>query len=74
MSSRKWPRNISDVDTRHEIVDAGAMNLIQRPAEYDVIIMPNMFGDILGDEAAVLAGSIGMVHIRGDLTGRHLAV
>ena len=41
--------------------EAGAMNLILRPSEYDVIIMPNMFGDILGDEAAVLAGSIGMV-------------
>ena len=51
----------TDVDTRHEIIDAGAMNLILRPSEYDVIIMPNMFGDILGDEAAVLAGSIGMV-------------
>ena len=67
-SSRLWRDVVeevapeySDVDTRHEIVDAGAMNLIQRPAEYDVIIMPNMFGDILGDEAAVLAGSIGMV-------------
>ena len=67
-SSRLWRDVVEemapeypDVDTRHEIVDAGAMNLIQRPAEYDVIIMPNMFGDILGDEAAVLAGSIGMV-------------
>lgn len=56
-ASQEYP----DVDTRHEIVDAGAMNLIRKPAEYDVIIMPNMFGDILGDEAAVLAGSIGMV-------------
>lgn len=67
-SSRLWrdvvvevAREYPDVETRHEIVDAGAMNLIQRPAEYDVIIMANMFGDILGDEAAVLAGSIGMV-------------
>lgn len=67
-SSRLWrdvveevAREYPDVDTRHEIVDAGAMNLILRPSEYDVIVMPNMFGDILGDEAAVLAGSIGMV-------------
>lgn len=67
-SSRLWrdvveevAQEYPDVDTRHEIVDAGAMNLIQRPSEYDVIIMPNMFGDILGDEAAVLTGSIGMV-------------
>ena len=37
------------------------MNLILRPCDYDVIVMPNLFGDILGDEAAVLAGSIGMV-------------
>ena len=67
-SSRLWrdvveevAQEYTDVDTRHEIVDAGAMNLIRRPSEYDVVIMPNMFGDILGDEAAVLAGSIGMV-------------
>ena len=67
-SSRLWRDVVEevapaypDVDTRHEIVDAGAMNLILRPAEYDVIVMPNMFGDILGDEAAVLAGSIGMI-------------
>lgn len=67
-SSRLWrdvvgevSQEYPDVDTRYEIVDAGAMNLIRKPAEYDVIIMPNMFGDILGDEAAVLAGSIGMV-------------
>lgn len=67
-TSRLWrdvveevARDYPDVDTRHEIIDAGAMNLIRRPSEYDVIIMPNMFGDILGDEAAVLAGSIGMV-------------
>ena len=67
-SSRLWrdvveevTREYPDVDARHEIVDAGAMNLILRPSEYDVVVMPNMFGDILGDEAAVLAGSIGMV-------------
>lgn len=67
-SSRLWRDVVDevapeypDVDTGHEIVDAGAMNLIQQPTKYDVIIMPNMFGDILGDEAAVLAGSIGMV-------------
>ena len=67
-TSRLWrdvveevAKDYPDVDTRHEIIDAGATNLILRPSEYDVIIMPNMFGDILGDEAAVLAGSIGMV-------------
>ena len=67
-SSRLWrdvvdevAQEYPDVNTHHEIIDAGAMNLIQRPSEYDVIVMPNMFGDILGDEAAVLVGSIGMV-------------
>jgi len=43
----------------HMLVDACAMHLIRRPAEFDVIVTENMFGDILTDEASMLAGSIG---------------
>jgi 3-isopropylmalate dehydrogenase len=45
----------------HELVDAAAMRLIRRPTDYDVIVTENLFGDILSDEASVLAGSIGML-------------
>jgi 3-isopropylmalate dehydrogenase len=50
-----------DVALVHELVDAAAMHLIRRPADYDVIVTENLFGDILSDEASVLAGSIGML-------------
>ena len=50
-----------DVSLDHLLVDACAMELIREPARFDVIVTENMFGDILTDEAAVLAGSIGML-------------
>ncbi len=50
-----------DVSLAHELVDAAAMRLIRSPADYDVIVTENLFGDILSDEASVLAGSIGML-------------
>lgn len=50
-----------DVVVEHVLVDAFAMQLIQRPSAYDVIVTENLFGDILTDEAAVLAGSIGLL-------------
>jgi len=50
-----------DVRLEHALVDAFAMQLIQAPARYDVIVTENLFGDILTDEAAVLAGSIGLL-------------
>ncbi len=67
-SSRLW-REIaqemaeenSDIEIRHVLVDACAMHLIQRPGDFDVIVTENMFGDILTDEASVLAGSMGML-------------
>ena len=49
-----------DVELSHMLVDAMAMKLIQAPAEYDVILTENLFGDILSDEASVLSGSIGL--------------
>jgi 3-isopropylmalate dehydrogenase len=50
-----------DVTCRHALVDSFAMALVQRPEEFDVVVTENMFGDILSDEAAVLAGSIGLL-------------
>ena len=51
----------SDVELEHLLVDAMTMHLITRPASFDVIVADNMFGDILSDEASVLAGSLGML-------------
>jgi 3-isopropylmalate dehydrogenase len=45
----------------HMLVDAAAMHLIRRPAELDVLVTENMFGDILTDEASMLAGSLGLL-------------
>jgi 3-isopropylmalate dehydrogenase len=50
-----------EVDLEHLLVDAAAMHLISRPADFDVIVTENMFGDILTDEASMLAGSLGML-------------
>ena len=49
------------VELEHVLVDACVMHLIQRPAEFDVIVSENTFGDILSDEASVLAGSMGLL-------------
>src|SRR4029079_13230077 len=56
----------------HLLVDACAMHLIRRPADFDVIVTENMFGDILTDEASMLAGSLGMLPSasRGAASGR----
>jgi 3-isopropylmalate dehydrogenase len=50
-----------DVAVNHQLVDSAAMLLVRRPADFDVIVTENLFGDILSDEAAVLAGSLGML-------------
>jgi len=67
-SSRLWRRvadrvhaEYADVELRHIFVDACAMQLIRAPAAFDVIVTENMFGDILTDEASMLAGSLGML-------------
>ncbi len=61
-SSRLWRRVATDVladypdlEVEHVLVDAMAMHLIRRPASFDVIVAENLFGDILTDEAAMLA-------------------
>ncbi len=50
-----------DVVLEHALVDSFAMRLVQRPRGIDVVVTENLFGDILSDEAAVLAGSLGML-------------
>jgi len=66
-SSRLWrqvaievSRNHSDIKLDHQLVDSAAMRLVTAPSSFDVIVTENMFGDILTDEAAVLAGSLGL--------------
>jgi len=67
-SSRLWrqvaievAREYPDVELEHMFVDACAMRLIQNPVYFDVVVTENMFGDILSDEASMLAGSMGML-------------
>jgi 3-isopropylmalate dehydrogenase len=50
-----------DVTVEHRLVDAAAMLLATRPVLFDVVVTENLFGDILSDEASVLAGSLGML-------------
>jgi 3-isopropylmalate dehydrogenase len=68
-TSRLWratvslimPAEFPDVGVEHLLVDAAAMHLLQRPRDFDVIVTENMFGDILTDEASMLAGSMGLL-------------
>ena len=67
-TSRLWrtvadevARDYPDVTLQHQLVDSCAMLLVRRPADFDVVVTENLFGDILSDEAAVLAGSLGML-------------
>jgi 3-isopropylmalate dehydrogenase len=54
-------KDYPDVALDHLLVDNAAMQLVLNPKRFDVLVMENMFGDILSDEGAVLAGSIGML-------------
>jgi 3-isopropylmalate dehydrogenase len=67
-TSRLWREVVSgvapdypDVELNHLLVDNAAMQLVSRPADFDVIVAENLFGDILSDEAAMLTGSLGML-------------
>jgi 3-isopropylmalate dehydrogenase len=61
VTNRIMADEFPDVRLEHMLVDAAAMHLINKPAEFDVIVTENMFGDILTDEASMLAGSMGML-------------
>jgi 3-isopropylmalate dehydrogenase len=58
--TRVVKQEFPDVALEHILVDAAAMHLIRRPVDFDVIVTENMFGDILTDEASMLAGSLGL--------------
>ena len=67
-SSRLWRQTAAkvgkehpEITLEHQLVDSAAMKLITNPASMDVVVTENMFGDILTDEASVLAGSMGML-------------
>src|ERR1700722_896840 len=68
-TSRLWrsvverilPSEFPDVSFEHMLVDSAAMHLLKRPRDFDVIVTENMFGDILTDEASMLAGSMGLL-------------
>jgi 3-isopropylmalate dehydrogenase len=68
-TSRLWRRTVTamvstefpDLVLEHLLVDACAMHLMQRPRDFDVLLMENLFGDILSDEASVIGGSLGLL-------------
>ncbi len=67
-SSRLWRKIVEEVakdypevSYEHMLVDNAAMQLVKDPAQFDVILTENMFGDILSDEASMVTGSIGML-------------
>lgn len=59
--TRLMAAEFPDVAVDHMLVDAAAMHLIRRPRDFDVLVTENMFGDILTDEASMLAGSLGLL-------------
>ena len=67
-TSRLWRTVVSnvagryqDVECTHMLVDAFAMDMLRRPKAFDVVVTENLFGDILTDEASMLAGALGML-------------
>jgi len=61
VTNRVIAAEFADIELETLLVDAAAMHLLSRPADFDVIVTENMFGDILTDEASMLAGSMGML-------------
>ncbi len=67
-TSRLWrsvanevAKDYPDIEFEHMLVDNCAMQIVKNPAQFDVIVTENMFGDILTDEASMITGSIGMI-------------
>jgi 3-isopropylmalate dehydrogenase len=61
VTQRVVEREFPAIELTHMLVDAAAMHLIRRPRDFDVLVTENMFGDILTDEASMLAGSLGLL-------------
>ena len=61
VTDRLMPTEFPEIELEILLVDAAAMHLLSRPADFDVLVTENMFGDILTDEASMLAGSLGML-------------
>ena len=61
VTTRVMTEEFPAIQLEHQLVDSMAMHLIAKPAAYDVIVTENLFGDILTDEAALLAGSLGLL-------------
>src|ERR1700728_420527 len=61
VTTRVMREEFPEVALEHMLVDAAAMHLIHRPRDFDVLVTENMFGDILTDEASMLAGSLGLL-------------
>jgi len=80
-TSRLWRKIVNEVaqdypevTLEHMLVDNSAMQLVKDPAQFDVILTENMFGDILSDEASMVTGSIGMLSsasLRADKLGMY---
>jgi 3-isopropylmalate dehydrogenase len=60
-ATRVYRDEFPELTVEHLLVDAAAMHLLSRPADFDVMVTENMFGDILTDEASMLAGSMGLL-------------
>jgi len=61
VTDRVMAAEFPDIELETLLVDAAAMHLLSRPSDFDVMVTENMFGDILTDEASMLAGSLGML-------------
>jgi 3-isopropylmalate dehydrogenase len=61
VASELYAREFPQLQVEHLLVDAAAMHLLSRAADFDVLVTENMFGDILTDEASMLTGSLGML-------------
>ncbi len=61
VANRIGREEFPDVKLEHQLIDSMTMHLLAKPREYDVIVTENMFGDILTDEASMLAGSLGLL-------------
>lgn len=61
VATRIYRDEFPELELEHLLVDAAAMHLLSRPADFDVMVTENMFGDIITDEASMLPGSMGML-------------